>query len=142
MTFFALPRITVRIRARRLFTLALTCVLAVPLFAPVARAQDHLVSPSDLQQQVQTNAATRQQNIETVTNFLSTPIAERAMKSHHYDPVKVRSAIPTLSDEELANLASRANDAQQKFAGGFLGIGVLTLLIIIIVVIIVVAVVH
>lgn len=138
MTFFS----PIRPTARTPFATVLAGVLAVLLFAPIARAQDHLVSPDALQQKVQANAATRQQNIDTVTNFLSSPIAERAMKSHHYDPVKVRSAIPTLSDEELANLASRASDAQQKFAGGILGVGVLTLLILIIVVIIVVAVVH
>jgi hypothetical protein len=142
MTFSAPFGITVRPAARRLPGAVLAGVLAVLLCAPAARAQDHLVSPDALHQQVQANAATRRQNIDTVTNFLSTPIAERAMKSHHYDPVKVRSAIPTLSDEELANLASRASDAQQKFAAGFLGVGVLTLLIIIIVVIIVVAAVH
>lgn len=64
------------------------------------------------------------------------------MRSQHYDPVKVRTAIPTLSDQELANLASRANDAQQKFAAGFIGNGLLLILIIAIVVIIVVVAVH
>ena len=142
MTFFALPRAASPRARRKLFAAALAGLLAVLLFAPAARAQDHLVSPDALQQQVRTSSATRQQNIDAVTNFLSTPIAERAMKSHHYDPVKVRSAIPTLSNAELANLASRANDAQQKFAAGFLGSGVLVLLILIIVVIIVVAAVH
>jgi len=142
MTFFALPRAASPRARRKLFAAVLAGLLAVLLFAPAARAQDHLVSPDALQQQVRTSSATRQQNIDAVTNFLSTPIAERAMKSHHYDPVKVRSAIPTLSNAELANLASRANDAQQKFAAGFLGSGVLVLLILIIVVIIVVAAVH
>jgi DNA-binding PucR family transcriptional regulator len=138
MTFSPVPRL----HHRNFFAAVLAAVLAVLLLAPAVRAQDHLVSPDALQQQVQANAATRQQNINTVTNFLSTPIAERAMQSHHYDPVKVRSAIPTLSDEELANLASRASDAQQKFSAGVLGVGVLTLLILIVVVIIVVAIVH
>jgi hypothetical protein len=142
MTFSALPQIFGPLPSRKFFAAALTALLAVLLFAPAVRAQDHLVSPNALQQQVQANSATRQQNIDTVTNFLSTPIAERTMKSHHYDPVQVRSAIPTLSDEELANLASRASGAQQKFSAGVLGVGVLTLIIIIVVVIIVVAIVH
>jgi hypothetical protein len=138
MTFSALPRPA----GRKLLVAVLACVLSVLLFAPAVRAQDHLVTPDALQQQMQANSANRQQNIDTVTNFLSSPVAERAMKSHHYDPVQVRKAIPTLSDEELANLASRAGDAQQKFAAGFLGVGVLTLIILLIVVIIVVAAVH
>jgi len=136
------PRTTVRRTGHHFFVAALAALLAVLLFAPAARAQDHLVSPDTLQQQVQANAAARQQNIQTVSNFLSTPIAERAMKSNHYDPVKVRSAIPTLSDQELSDLASRANDAQQKFDGGFLGMGMLLVIIIAIVVIIVVVAVH
>lgn len=142
MTSFSFSGIAVRSACRPFFVAALAALLAVLPAAPAARAQDHLVTPDSLQQQVQANAAARQQNIQTVTNFLSTPIAERAMKSNHYDPVKVRSAIPTLSDQELSDLASRAQDAQQKFDGGFLGVGLLTLLILIIVVIIVVAIVH
>jgi hypothetical protein len=105
-------------------------------------AQDHLVSPQVLQQQVQSTSETRQQNIRTVTDFLSTPIAERAMHDAHYDPVQVRTAIPTLSDQELANLASRSADAQQKFAAGYIGQGLLTLIIICVVIIIIVAIVH
>jgi hypothetical protein len=142
MTFPAPAGTTVPIAGRKLFAAALTGLLTVLLFTPAARAQDHLVTPDALQQQIQANAAARHQNIETVTNFLSTQIAQHAMKSNHYDPVKVLSAIPTLSDGELSDLASRANDAQQKFAAGFLGVGVLTLLILIIVVIVVVATVH
>lgn len=134
---------SLRFVSRNLFAVALAGLLAFAAsFSPAARAEDHVVSSQALQQQVQSNSATRQQNIETVSNFLSTPIAERAMRSQHYDPVKVRTAIPTLSDQELANLASRANDAQQKFAGGFIGTGVLLILIIAIVVIIVVVAVH
>lgn len=142
MIFSVRPRNTVRVAGRPWSIAALAALLAVLLFAPAARAQDHLVSPDALQQRVQTNAAARQQNIQAVTNFLSSPIAERAMRTNHYDPVKVRTAIPTLSDQELSDLASRARDAQQQFAAGFLGIGMLFLIILIIVVIIVVAAVH
>jgi hypothetical protein len=142
MTLSVLSWISGSLSGRKSLAAALAGVLAVLLITPTARAQDHLVSPDTLQQQVQANSATRQQNIDTVTNFLSSPVADRAMKSHHYDPVQVRKAIPTLTDAELASLASRASDAQQKFAAGVLGVGVLTLLILIIVVIIVVAAVH
>lgn len=132
-----------RALSRNLFALMLLPLLAcVGFSAPAARAQDHVVSQQALQQQIQTNTATRQQNIDTLTKFLSTPTAERAMKDHHFDPVKVRTAIPTLSDQELANLASRASDAQQKFSAGLLGLGMLLVILIAIVVIIVVVAVH
>jgi hypothetical protein len=54
----------------------------------------------------------------------------------------VRTAIPTLSDDELANLAARSTDAQQKFSAGFISARMLMLLIVIVAVIIIVAAVH
>lgn len=122
---------------------ALAFLLICPsnTFAQTA-APDHLVSPQALQQQVQSASQTREQNIRTVTDFLSTPIAERAMRDAHYDPVQVRTAIPTLSDQELANLSARATDAQQKFAAGYIGQGLLTLIIVCVVIIIIVAIIH
>lgn len=134
---------TVRVLIRGFVALALLSILAlVAGSVSRARADDHVVSSQALQQQVQSSAATRQQNIETVTTFLSTPMAERAMHSHHFDAVKVRSAIPTLSDAELSDLAARANSAQQQFSAGFIGKGLLLILILVVVVIIVVAAVH
>ena len=132
-----------RAHSHRFLALMLLPLLACVAFSvPAARAQDHVVSSQALQQQIQTNTATRQQNIDTLTKFLSTPTADHAMRDHHFDPVKVRTAIPTLSDQELANLASRANDAQQKFSAGLLGLGMLLIILIAIVVIIVVVAVH
>ncbi|HKR26287.1 MAG TPA: PA2779 family protein [Acidobacteriaceae bacterium] len=128
---------------RNFFALMLMPLLACLVFsAQAARAQDHVVSSQALQQQIQTNTATRQQNIETLTNVLATPVAQRVMKDNHFDPVKVRSAIPTLSDAELANLAQRANDGQQKFSAGLLGLGMWIVILIAIIVIIVVVAVH
>lgn len=133
----------IRLLTRGFLALMLLSILAlVAGTITSARADDHIVTSQAMQQQVQNTAATRQQNIETLNDFLSTPVAARAMQSHHFDPVKVRSAIPTLSDAELANLASRANTAQQQFAGGFLGMGMLLVIILAIVVIIIVVAVH
>ncbi|HEY1768351.1 MAG TPA: hypothetical protein VGG26_11875 [Terracidiphilus sp.] len=122
---------------------ALTLLLAFPgdIFAQAAQP-DHLVSPQLLQQQVENASQARQQDIRTVTNLLSTPVAERAMRDAHFDPVQVRTAIPTLSDQELANLATRAADAQQRIAAGGLGFGLTTLIVVAIIIIIVVAIVR
>lgn len=103
---------------------------------------DHIVSPKVLQQQVQSSSATRQQNVETLKQFMSTPVAEKALRDAKIDPVQVQTAIPTLSDSELANLSSRANDAQQKFSAGVLGSSMLTLIIVLIAIIIIVAIIH
>jgi hypothetical protein len=114
----------------------------VPGFSPAAQAQDHLVSPQALQQQTQAVTATRQENIRTLTNFLSTPTAAQAMKTAKVDPTQVRNAIPTLSSHDLASLAQRATNAQQQFAAGRLTTGMLLVIIVAIVVVIVVIAVH
>ena len=103
-------------------------------------AQSHVVSPADLQKQVLSASQVRQHDLQTVTNFLSTSTAEKALKSSHINPQQVRTAVSTLSDQELADLASRADKAQADFAAGnlsdrdliliILGIAVLVLIIV------------
>ncbi|HEX5433479.1 MAG TPA: PA2779 family protein [Candidatus Angelobacter sp.] len=103
-------------------------------------AQTHVVSPADLQQQVVTASQVRDHNLQTVQNFLSTPTAEKALKSSHINPMQVRTAVSTLNDQELAQLAARADKAQADFAAGnlsdhdliliILGIAVLVLIIV------------
>ena len=109
----------------------------LPAFSPAAHAQDHIVTSQALQQQVQSASATRRQDIETLTKFLSTPSAEQAMKQAKIDPVQVRRAIPTLSTQDLANLTARANHAQQQFAAGGLGAGMLVVIVVVIALIII-----
>jgi len=98
----------------------------------------HIVSPGELQQQMQAASTQRQKNIETLTQFVSSPEANRAMQSAHVDPQQVKTAIPQLSDAELADLSARAAHAQSQFSAGFLGIGTFLLIILLIVVIIIV----
>ena len=103
-------------------------------------AQTHVVSPADLQQQVVTASQVREHNLQTVQNFLSTPTAEKALKSSHINLQQVRTAVSTLNDQELAQLAARADKAQADFAAGnltdhdlvliILGIAVLILIIV------------
>ncbi|MGA8531222.1 MAG: hypothetical protein WB622_16010, partial [Acidobacteriaceae bacterium] len=97
---------------------------------------------SQLQQQVQTATAARQQNIDTLNHFLATPTAEKAMKDAKIDPAQVRNAVPTLSNAELANLSARAAHAQSQFAAGGLTTLALTLIILAIVLIILLAAYH
>jgi hypothetical protein len=122
---------------------ALMMLVAVPANAFAATpAQDHIVSPQSMQKQMADSASARQKNIESVRNFLSSPVADRAMRDAHYNPEQVRNAIPSLSDQELATLAARSADAQQKFAAGALTKPELGLIVIALVVLIVVIIVH
>jgi hypothetical protein len=98
---------------------ATAVVLAVLFFVPADLvAQSHVVSPADLQKEVVAASQARQRNLETVQQFLSSPTAEKAMKSGHVDPRQVKTAISTLTDQQLAQLAARADKAQADFAGG------------------------
>lgn len=116
--------------------------LAAATLAPALTAQDHLVSPTQLQQQMDAASAARQQNINTLTHFLSTPAATRAMRSRGIDPVQVENAIPNLSNAELASLSARATKAQQDFAAGSLSNNDLLIIILVLVVVILLAVIH
>jgi len=84
-------------------------------------AQSHVVSPAEVQQQVLDASQTRQHNQDTVTQFLSAPEAAKAIEAAGMDPDRVKSAVPTLNDEELAQVASRAEKAQSDFAAGSMG---------------------
>lgn len=129
--------------SRGVVPIALLLLLASPLnLFSQPSAEDHIVSSQALQQQVETSSATRQKNIATVKGFLASPQAERAMRDAHMNPAQVRTAIPALSDQELANLSARAADAQQKFAAGMLSNDMLLLVILLVAVIIIVAAVH
>src|SRR5678809_1356132 len=83
-------------------------------------AQAHIVSPSDLQKATVAATQARQRNMETVRNLLSSAAAEKAMRSAHIQPEQVQRGVSNLSDQELAQLASRAEKAQADFAAGSL----------------------
>lgn len=85
-----------------------------------AATRNHVVSPTELQQATASAAGTRQQNIVKVEKFFSSEQAQKSLKSAHLDPVQIKKAVPSLSNQELARLASRADKAQKDFAAGAL----------------------
>jgi hypothetical protein len=93
----------------------LATIFAVP---PSLLAQAHVVSPSDLQKELVTTTQLRQHNLETVRQFVSSDMAKKALKSARMDPEQVKNAVSTLSDQELAQLAARADKAQADFVAG------------------------
>ena len=102
---------------------ALTLLLASVVFAPrntFAQAPNHVVSSADLQRDVASASATRQQNIQQVENFLSRPGARQALESAHMNYQQVKDAVPQLSNQELAHLAQVSQNAQNRFAAGSL----------------------
>ena len=91
---------------------------AMLMLQPNLAAQIHVVSPSELQQQAAAATQTREQNLDTVTGFLSSPSAGKALQSAQMEPVQVKNAVSALSDAELAQLAPRVDKAKADFAAG------------------------
>jgi len=102
---------------RALMTTALVTIFAVPQ-GLVAQSSEHVVSPTELQKAVVDASQKRQQNLDALNQFFSSEKAQQAMESAHQNPEQVKKAVASLSDDELAQLASRANKAQADFAAG------------------------
>jgi Flp pilus assembly protein TadB len=83
-----------------------------------AQAAQHVVSPSDLQNAAVNASQERRQNFDTLNQFLSSKEAQKALQSAHMNPQEVKKAVAGLSDQDLAQLASRASKAQSDFAAG------------------------
>jgi hypothetical protein len=101
-------------------------------------AQNHVVSPAELQRQVVVSSQIRQQNIERINQFFSSPLAQKAMQDHHIDATQVKTAVSQLSDDELAKIAARTDKAQRDFAAGAITDHLLVLIVIAIAVILIV----
>ena len=103
---------------------ALTACVLVTLFAIpqnlFAQAAEHVVSSVELKKAAVDASRIRQQNLDTLREFFSSERAQRALKAAHTDPERVKKAVASLSDTELAQLASRAQKAQADFAAGHL----------------------
>jgi hypothetical protein len=110
-------RFVFRQACRAAATGALISLLSVPQSGS-AQATDHIVSPAEMQSRAADAAQQRQQNVETLNRFFSSDEASHALKASGIDPQQVKSAVPTLSDQELGQFAQRAQTAQQQFAAG------------------------
>jgi len=103
-------------------------------------AQTHVVSPSDIHKELVNAAQTRRENQQKVKGLFSSDETRNAMEAAQINPERVDTAISTLSDEELARLAARADNLDKDFAAGrisdrdllfiILGIAALVLIIV------------
>jgi hypothetical protein len=97
------------------------CILVTIFAVPQGLfAQTHVVSSAALQNEAVRSSQARQHNLVIVRQFLSSQKAENALKSAHMSLGQVQTAVSTLSNEELAELAFRADKAQTDFAAGTL----------------------
>jgi hypothetical protein len=112
-------RFDLRQSSRVAVAFVLAAVFALPQNL-VAETAQHLVSPSELQQAAVKASTARQQNLDQLKQFFSSEKAQHALKSAHVNPEQVKSAVSTLDDAELAQLASRVQKTQADFAAGTL----------------------
>ncbi|HEX5085904.1 MAG TPA: hypothetical protein VFY40_28050, partial [Blastocatellia bacterium] len=81
-------------------------------------AQSHVVNQTDIHKELVNAAQTRQQNLQKVKNLFSSDETRKALEAARISPEKVDDAVSTLSDDELARLASRADKIDRDFAAG------------------------
>lgn len=120
-----------------LFVMFLSILLTIP---QNALAQDHVVSPSDIQKDVAAASASREKEVAQLESFFSSPQAQRALKSTHITYQQVDRAVQQLSGDELARLSARSEIAQRDFAAGNISnrdllliiLGILALILIIV----------
>ncbi len=104
--------------ARAITACILVMIFALPQDLLAQAATEHVVNSADLQRAAVDASRARQQNVDALKTFFSSEKAQQALKSAHTDPQQVTKAVASLSDAELAQLASRANKAQADFAAG------------------------
>jgi hypothetical protein len=128
-----------RFDLRQSIRLLSACFL-LTIFATSIVAQTHVVSPSDIHKELVNAAQTRRENLQKVKGLFSSDETRKAMEAAQINPERVDTAISTLSDEELARLAARADNLDKDFAAGrisdrdlliiILGIAALVLIIV------------
>jgi hypothetical protein len=126
-------------------SLAMITALAVLSYTalphPATAAEHHVVSLSELQQEMNSFAKTRAKDLEDIERVLSLPAAQDTLAKARLNTASVKMAIASLDDQELTRLAKMAREAEQDVQGGFI-VGLLALIGLIVVIIIVVAVVK
>jgi hypothetical protein len=108
--------------------------------SPSMAAQNHIVSPAKIQNDVSAASTARQQNEKQLKGFLSSKEADQRLRSAGITPEQVSNAVSQLNNADLARLAARSTQAQRDFAAGnidnhdllviLVGIAVLSLIIV------------
>lgn len=111
-----------------------TILFALILIAFVAplevNAQDHVVPGATIHQALVNSAAARRKNVAQIEEFFSSAPVRNALNKSPLNLRQVENAIPSLSNQELAQLATRTEKVQNEFAAGSLSNEDLTYIVI------------
>jgi len=105
-------------RPRGLHLLFAVGLSAVMVFPQGAIAQDHVVSSADVKKDLQASSAQRQEQLAKVESLLGSNSAQKAMADAHINYQQVQTAVRSLSNEDLARVAAKADQTQKDFAAG------------------------
>lgn len=86
----------------------LSALLALLLVPATGSARDHLVTPADVQARFAEADAERAGDIHVVLAALSRPAAAEAAAIVGVDLARIRGRLPALTDQELRDVAARA----------------------------------
>lgn len=116
------------LRTYKIFIVMMALALAaLPL---TTLGAEHVIPQAALRQSLVSAAAARRANEAKVSGFFALPAVAGTLKKHGIDARRVERAVPTLSDQELAELAARTEKAQANFAAGALSNEDLTYIVI------------
>ena len=104
-------------------------VVALTVFSSSLMAQEHIVSPTDLRNDLRQATTARQTNLADVNHFFAADRVQQVLKTSRMDGQKIQKAIPFLSDQELSTLATKTRGAEKDLAAGELTIGQTNLII-------------
>lgn len=103
----------------RICQFVLISVLGLAVVFPQSLfAQDHVVPPAQLQKDVQDASARRARNVAQLDDLFASEQGQKALQTAHASYEQVQKAVRSLSDEDLARFATRAQSAQNDFAAG------------------------
>jgi hypothetical protein len=105
----------------------------VPVVSASETSSEHVVNPSSVVDRLLASANSREERVALFERALSNPKVEKEASRMGLDAGKVRRAIPTLTDQELKDVAARARDSKDIVAGyydddGYVAVGVICLI--------------
>jgi uncharacterized membrane protein YjjP (DUF1212 family) len=119
-----------RVSYRLIATVLSLCLAGIT--GPPALAASHVVTAQDVAKRLVERVQTREARVTLFQEALSTPAAEKQARVLGLDPVRLRAAVPHLSDEELIDLQARALRAKDVRAGhGVDGLAILGIMLLI-----------
>jgi hypothetical protein len=128
-------------KGQQSLSVAMAVVVLTVFSTPQAAAHEHIVPLKELQSKLTSAANERAKNVEDIQRVLSYPAAAAALQKANVSQEQMRTAVATLTDDELSRLSARARASEKDVEGGLI-VGLLALIGLVVVIIVVLSVVS